>query len=433
MSGATDDDAGRTEPQTLAEMRGMSTADFRQVDRYHYRGDLSVTRVVRHLVDLAARELTWQGRDDAGSLRDFWYNPVKAILESAFPTWGDGAGTSDWNRNMTKRLSEVVSEKVKDGELTYRDLNILDDSRDRRIATDSIENDKILFVEKSAAYRKLKPLAKAYDITLVEGSGWQATALIEDLVQQLDRDQTFTFWVLGDYDPTGFGIVEDFIDRAEQMGLTVDRDASRRIGIWPSQVSDAVLEEQKFTPARNGGDADWFDAHAIDGEYGLEIEAIGASLEGKAEALREVVVQEIKDDIDADERRYQDTLQSAANVPSHAARRVVSDLTDDLEAALAQAAFDAYDDVDGVIDASHRHGTYGTVSLDRDAVMSGSDSVNWDLVPEAYPASRLHSAAESGSGTPNASGGRAAKRQLKSELKDRIEAGDIDVADLMDL
>lgn len=428
-----DDDAGRTEPQTLAEMRRMSTADFRSVDRYYYRGDLSVTRLIRHLVELAANELTWQGRDDAGSLRDFWYNPVKSILESAFPNWGDGAGTSDWNRNMTKRLSGVVSDKVKSGDLTYRDLNILDDSRDRRIATDSIENDKILFVEKSAAYRKLKPLAKVYDITLVEGSGWQATALIEDLVQQLDRSQTYTFWVLGDFDPTGFGIVEDFVDRAEQMGLTVDRDASRRIGIWPRQVPDDVLAEQKFTPARNGGDDDWFDAHAIDGEYGLEIEAIGASLEGKAEALREVVVEEIKDDIDADERRFRDTQRSAANVPSHAASRVVRDLTDDLKGALAEAAFDAYGDVDGVTESKRLHGTSGSVSLDRDAVMSGSDDVNWDLVPEPYPPSRLHSAAGSGSSDPSPSGGRKAKRRLKSELKDRIDSGDIDVADLMDL
>lgn len=291
------------EPTSLSEMQAMTTEQFQTIDRYCYQGSMSKRRVLRHLVDLAAAELTWQGREDAGSLRDFWYNPVKSIMEAAMPDWGDGAGTSDWNREMTKRLSAVVSEKVQSGELTYRDLNILDDSRDRRIATESLENDKILFVEKSAAYRKLEPLAKIYDITLVEGSGWQATALIEDLAQQLDQNQTYTFWVLGDFDPVGFGIVQDFIDRASDMGLDVDRQASRRIGIWPRQVDDDVLEAQKFTPSSNGSDDDWFRKHAIDGEYGLEIEAVGASLEGKAEALRELVVDEIREEIDADQRR----------------------------------------------------------------------------------------------------------------------------------
>jgi len=421
----------REPPATLAEMQSMTTDDFHGVDRYHYQGSLSKKRVIEHLVELASAELSWQGREDAGSLRDFWYNPVKSILEAAFPDWGDGAGSSDWNRNMTKRLSGVVSEKVKEGSMTYRDLNILDDSRDRRIATDSIENDKILFVEKSAAYRKLKPLAEVYDITLVEGSGWQATALIEDLVQQLDTSQTYTFWVLGDFDPTGFGIVEDFVARANQMGLSVDRDASRRIGIWPRQVDDDILQAQKFTPASNGSDDDWFRDHAIDGKYGLEIEAVGASLEGKAEALRELVVEEIKDDIDADERRYKDTQQSAANVPGHATNRVVSDITDDLEDALLEAACDIYEDIDGVQKCEPLDFMTGaSVSLDRDMVLNGG--VDGDWVPDPYPSSRLHSGAVSGN-EPNAEGGRTAKRKMKGELKDRIRNGDIDVQELLDI
>lgn len=419
------------EPQTLSEMRQMTTEQFQTIDRYQYQGSMSKKRVLRHLVDLAARDLSWQGRENAGSLRDFWYNPVKAIMEKAMPDWGDGAGSSDWNREMTKRLSAVVSEKVKAGELTYRDLNILDDSRDRRLATEDLENDKILFVEKSAAYRKLEPLAEVYDITLVEGSGWQATALIEDLVQQLPHDQTYTFWVLGDFDPTGFGIVEDFVDRASQMGLSVDRDASRRIGIWPRQVSDDILEEQKFTPASNGSDADWFRDHAIDGKYGLEIEAVGSTLEGKAEALRELVVDEIRDEIDADDRRFRDTQRSAAAVPSHAARRVVSDITDDLESALREAAVQYYRDIDGVKKCDVNDWGDVVVALDRDMVLDG-DGVDGDFVPNAYPASRLHAGAVSGN-EPYAEGGRKAKNRMKRELKDQIRNGDIDVNELLNI
>lgn len=412
-------------------MQRMTTEQFRSVDRYKYQGSMSKKRVLRHLVDLAAQDLSWQGRENAGSLRDFWYNPVKSIMESAMPDWGDGAGSSDWNREMTKRLSAVVSEKVKSGDLTYRDLNILDDSRDRRLATEDLENDKILFVEKSAAYRKLEPLAEVYNITLVEGSGWQATALIEDLVQQLPRDQTYTFWVLGDFDPTGFGIVEDFVDRASQMGLSVDRDASRRIGIWPRQVDDDILAEQMFTPASNGSDADWFAEHAIDGKYGLEIEAVGSSLEGKAEALRELVVDEIRDDIDADTRRFRDTQQSAAWVPKHAANRVVSDITDELKDALLEAAVDFYEDIDGVQKCKTTPWGDVRIEMDRDMVLSG-DGVDGDYVPDAYPASRLHSGAVSGN-EPNPRGGGKAKTRVKQELKEQIRDGDIDVNELLNI
>jgi len=420
-----------SKPQTLSEMQGMTTEQFRDIDDYYYRGDFSASFVIDHLIDLAADELTWQGRQDAGSLRDFWYNPVKPILEESVPDWGDGVGTSDWNRGLSKRLSKRLSKKVKDVDsgITYRTLNILDDSRDRRIATSSIENDKILFVEKSAAYRKLEPLADVYDITLVEGSGWSATALIEDLAQQLDPDVRYTFWVLGDYDPVGFGIVDDFVRRAQKLGIDVDQDASRRIGVWPRQVSDDIVQSQKFTVGGQNND-DWMQEYGIDGEYGLEIEAVGASLGEKAEALRQLVVDEISDDIDADERRYQDAQSSAADVPGHAASRVVSDLTDDLEAALAEAACDIYREFDGVQKAEHRHGRFCRVSLDRDMVLDGG--VDGDMVPDPYSAQRLHSGAVSGN-EPYPDGGRKAKSQMKQRLKEQIRNDDIDVDQLLNV
>ena len=412
-------------------MQALTTEQFRDIDRYQYQGSLSKTRLLRHLVELSARELSWQGRDDANSLRDFWYNPTKAILEAAFPDWGDGVGSSDWNREFSKRLSGVVSDMVKDGDITYRDLNILDDSRDRRIATNSIEHDKILFVEKSAAFRKLKPLANVYDLTLVEGSGWQATALIEDLAHQLDPDVTHTFYVLGDFDPTGFGIVEDFVDRADRLGIDVDRDASRRIGIWPRQVDDDTLQSQKFTPGGSGSTYDdWMAKHAIDGKYGLEIEAVGGSLEEKAEALRQLVVDEISDEIDADERRFRDTQESAANVPYSAARSIVRTLTDDLEVALLEAAADVYTDIDGVESAEVTDWNEVRVGLNRDAVLNGG--IDDTMVPQAYPKSRLHSGAVSGN-EPYPNGKRKAKNEMQDRLKEQITDGDIDVAELIDV
>jgi len=418
------------EPQTLSEVQRLTTDDFRSIERYEYGGSVSASRVIDHLIELANDVLSWEGRQNANSLRDFWYNPVKAVLEAAVPDWKTGAGTSKWNRGLSKRLSKRLSKKVKDEStsVSYRGLNILDDSRDRRIATDSIENQKIIFVEKSAAYRKLEPLADVYDVTLVEGSGWSATALIEDLARQLDSSLEYTFYVLGDYDPAGFGIVDDFVNRASKLGLRVDEDQSRRIGVSPDQLPDDVVDEQKFTPSGSNID-EWLNSHGIDGEFGLEIEAVGQELEGKAEALRELVVGEIKDEIDADERRYQDTESSAAGVPYAAAQRVVDSITGDLEEALAETAVEVFEEQDGVETARHVGDGRTRVSLDKEAVLDGSTG---GLVPSSYPASQLHSGAVSGN-DPYPTGVRAKKRRLRGELVERIDDGEIDVEDLLNI
>jgi hypothetical protein len=292
-----------TAPQTLADLQAMSTAEFRQVDRYQYRGSVSQKYVLKDIIRLASRELSWQGRQNANSLRDFWYNPTKPILEKAFPGYKGGPGTSGWNRGMSKRLSSVLSDLVKSGEITYRSLNILDASRDRSLHPDSLESDKIIFVEKSAAYRKLKPLEEVYDVSLVEGSGWQATALIEDMIHELNPDEgPFHVWILTDYDPTGFQIAEDFASRAEIFGLDIVNAGSAedlRIGVWPSQLDADTIRTQAFTVSgSDDATQEWQREYGIgdDGQFGIELEAIGGDLTGKAQALRRLVVQEIRDD-----------------------------------------------------------------------------------------------------------------------------------------
>ena len=440
MSG-NDEDAEQTyslqKPQTLSELQALDTADFREVEAYHYRGDLSKRRVVRGIIEAAAQELSWQGEANSNSLRDFWYNPTKAILEEAFPNEYGGAGTSKFNRNMSKVLSSVLSDMVKDGEITYRDLNILDDSRDREIHTDSVESDKILFVEKSSAYRKLKPLEEVYQLSLVEGSGWQATAAIEDLVRQLDTDgdQTYTVYVLSDYDPAGFGIVEDFAARTQQFGLPVDE--VKRIGIKPEQVSEQALKDQKFTPGGSNID-DWLAEYGIDGQYGLELEAVGTDLEKKGRALRKLVVEEIKDDVDTRTRRAQDTANKIASKGRGAAGTVARSITEDLEDALSEAAAEIVEsDVAGVTSAENS--MFGMkVSIDFDqieAIHNGQDvDVDGDptITPRPYDDEDLHRGAYKGS-TPRVRDSNAMKKHVKQELRQRIQDGDIDVQELLDL
>lgn len=431
-------DNSRPAPTTLSDMQNMTTEQFKNVDKFLYHGDLSKRRVVRHIIELAEQELSWQGESNSNSLRDFWYNPTKAILEEAFPDAYGGPGTSKFNRNMSKVLSSVLSDMVKDGEITYRDLNILDDSRDREIHTRSVESDKILFVEKSSAYRKLKPLEEVYQLSLVEGSGWQATAAIEDLVRQLDTDeQEYTVYVLSDYDPAGFGIVEDFAARVEQFGLPVDD--VKRIGINPEQVSQQALDEQKFTPGGSNID-DWLQTHGIDGQYGLELEAVGTDLEKKGRALRKLVVEEIKDDIDARTRRKQDTASKIESKGNSAAVSVANNITSDLEDALKSAAADIVQEaVAGVESASaSRFGMSVSIDFDTiEAVHDGDidpDDVDGDptITPRPYPDDDLHKGAYKGR-TPRVRDSNAMKKRVVNELQEQIKNGDIDVEQLLDL
>lgn len=422
----------REPPQTLAELQAMTTDEFLGVNRYLYQGDLSKKRVITHIIELAAKELSWQGRQNANSLRDFWYNPTKAILEAAFPHWGAGPGTSDWNREMSKRLSSTLSEMVKNGQMTYRALNILDDSRDRALNPTSIESDKILFVEKSAAYRKLKPLEEVYDISLVEGSGWQATALIEDMVHELDPSNgPFHVWILTDYDPTGFDIARDFLERAQMFGLGIAQDSADdiRIGVNPDQLDPAQIDRQKFSVGGTGDRVDqWLATYGIDGQFGLELEAIGTDLEGKAEALRRLVVNEIRDDIRETKRRAKDTRSAAASAATAGATWMLDDLTGSLETELKKEA--------AAIMAGQPHITGARYDEEDDAIFvrSGDDIITVDgdtLVPRPYDEGVLHDSAVQGDRPQIDAAPKAA--DVQEQLRNRIQRGDIDVQDLLDV
>lgn len=412
------------EPQTLAEMQEMNYAEFRQVERYKYNSSLSPTRVIRHMVELASEELSWQGRENANSLRDFWYNPCKSIMETAFPEKYGGSGTSKFNRRMSQALSEVTSDLVKEGEVTYRDLNILDDSRDRRINTDTIESDKVIFVEKNSAYRKLRPLEEVYDLSIVSGSGWQATALIEDMVHELDADSNtqYTVYLLSDYDPTGFGIAEDFAERARLFGINVE---AKRIGISPEQVDDDVIESQKFNVAVNGdSDREWVRRHGIGGEpYGLEIEAVGGDLQEKAANLRRLVVDAIKDDIRTDEHRKSGVASACASGASYA----VNDILEDVRTRLREEAASILEQEPAVPNAYYST-IENVIYVTRDDEMLNPREDSY--VPAPFMESDLHEGAVQGD-EPSVRT-RDVKKNVREELRRQIRDGEIEPSELFE-
>lgn len=398
-----------TDTPPLADLQQWDREDWTQYDPCLWGDSPSTKRVIETVVHAAARELNWQGKENANSLRDFWYNPIKPILQRAFPEKVEDPGF-DFGRRMSQDLSRVLSDLVKQGELSYRSLNILDESREREVHTYSPDDDKILFVEKEAAYRKLRPLESVYQLSVVSGGGWQATALIEDLAHELRADREYTVYLLTDFDPTGWQIGEDFSRRAGELGLTVDN--VRRIGIRPDQLgSDDVVRQQRFIPAEDSdADSEWMAEHAIEGKYGLEIEALG-DLTTKGRDLRRLVVEELRADIRVREHQQKAVEQASEAAAGGAVQHVVDDVTSELQDELISTVVAVLDGEPGVNAKQVINSIDVTVDLE--------DADSSELAPQPFSPNKFHGGAVDGERPQVQSS--STRKHLERKVRERVD------------
>lgn len=428
-------------PLSMDEMLALSREEAQQVDAFTYHGDLSIKRVTEHMVRLLANEVTWKGRENSQSLRGIWYSGVKQVYQNLWPErWGTDYYNESASRRFSQRLSSVVSEMVKDGEITYRDLNVVDDSRDRQIVgVDEIEHDKILFVEKEAKYRQLKPLSDVLELSLVSGGGWQATALIEDLANVLDPEETYSIYVLTDYDPTGYSIAEDFESRAATLGVNVEEVV--RVGIEPEQVDTATEAAERFeVPVETESDRRWLDRYGIEDQYGeprfgLELEAIGGRDTG-ARDFRRVVVDVIGPLLRDKRRRERDLNVGTANTVGRGVDGLVDRMTGNLTAALKEHAVEELSDHEAIralrYDRDRDVVTAG-VNLD-DRVSSDDDRIPYPLDWETYLDRAVDPNTDDDGNVIAPRPARAEQtRRLQRALVEAMNNGEIDVVDLLDV
>lgn len=427
-------------PQTTDEILEFSTADFREIDDWLWRGDLSAKYLIKDLIRILDGELEWRGREDSMSLRGLWYSGVKTALQNAFPNkWNDPE--FDANRRYTQYLSEHLSDMVKDGEVTYRQLNIVDDSRQRDIARDTIEDDKILFVEKEAAYRRLLPIQRVFEISLVSGGGWEATALIEDLANTLESGQDYQLFVLSDFDPTGYRIAEDFETRAQTLGVNITD--VERIGIEPEQVSDRVREQERFqVPRENDYDERWLREHGIDGRYGLELEAIGDVGEG-GRPLREIIVEAMRPHLRFRDRQKADAEWALQRTAYFAVDRLVDNLTENLRRQLLTMACSELGEIEGVVEIDPNHPPGGVIDnwaeIDAEVELDEYESADGEywtepLSEEAYVENAVEAPTDDDGDTDVVTPKYwTARKDLKDDLMDSMEDGDVDVMQLLGL
>ena len=311
-----------------------------------------------------------------------------------FPEYKDSNKVDQtFNDYMSGKLSRYLSETVLDesNTITYRSLNILDDDGDREVRTNGIEANKVLFVEKDAAFRAVNPLGETYGFTVVSGGGQCNTAAIEDLANLLDPHTRYDFYVLSDFDPSGFGIIDSFRERSERLGIQID--SVQRVGIDPSQVDDSLVHEQRFELPKD--DIGW--KHALDGKYGLEIEAVSAGT-GGGQRLRSLLVDELKPHIRTRERYSRDYQSSVRTVAEYAVETAVNnyikDLKDHLTEQAEQAAVDLLTGQSGIDIDDAREPKPELLTTDLGELATGDEFPRW--LPKTPDGGDLHQAAIDG-------------------------------------
>ena len=291
---------------TLAQLQAMNRAELENAfpqkrPRWVAQGyKVNVNALLRACI-LAVKELHLPMIDDSGC-REKWYNPIKAIVLVADP---ERINNPNLKRGYMGVFEGILSDMVREGVVTYADLGINDFRTMKQIFNDvqcaMCWTDVLLFVEKDAAFVHLKPLSAFFNINIISGGGWAHTAGLERLLRELKQKgiNEVVVFTVGDYDPFGFAIENEFGSTCQKLGLYVKEH--HRIGINPCHATPEILEVQKY-PIEHGRklsvngicfDSDrWLNEYGIDRQYGLEIEAISGQAGGH-QRLREIVAEEL--------------------------------------------------------------------------------------------------------------------------------------------
>lgn len=257
----------------------------------------SDTFIMRSLI---LNEKDFLSVDYERSLRGLWYNAIKPVLskldllekKTAATLNGPGGNFVKWDSN----LSAGVAELLRYGVLTYKDLLVVDASRAKENPYSSYVNVKretygyqvtsepysniLLTAEKDTVYTIIQDMAQIFGCSCLSGKGHNSFAAMEYLIRGMgDRlKDDIIILSISDYDPSGYSIAETFKNQAEDILKALNINSvsvyAERVGIEPWQLTDEEIEQNKYTPKKDGLKK-WFKkTGGINGEpYGLELDA----------------------------------------------------------------------------------------------------------------------------------------------------------------
>ena len=274
-------------------------------------GGLKISELMRTII---LNEKEFLAVDYNRSLRGFWYATVKPALDKL----GRLSPADQTEEELTRwdaKLSLYMADLVRDGLLTYRDLNIIDTSRQRanpaahyRIKPMDVYGYQvniapypniILCTEKDTVYSIIADLARLFGLSCISGKGQNALGAMEDLIRGMGEaaGEGIEILTMTDYDPSGYYIADTFQKQARDLLRALGYEwadvSTRRIGITPDQLTAEEIEANKYTP-KLANRAKWFkQTGGIGGQpQGLELDAL------PPDRIRDIFVTSLKNYID---------------------------------------------------------------------------------------------------------------------------------------
>lgn len=228
------------------------------------------------------------------SLRGFWYSTVKPTLDK-LGLLTEKDSTEDALTRWDAELSRNLADLVRLGEVTYKDLRIVDTSRQRFTPANAyhvVDRESygyqvtaapypniIISTEKDTVYSIIADIASFFGCSCISGKGQNSLAAMEDLLRKMGAgDEPVYIITLTDYDPAGYYIADTFFIQVRdlQKSLGIRRRVSiKRIGITPDQLTHNEVRANWYTPKAANLDKWMQQTGGIYGQAkGLELDAL---------------------------------------------------------------------------------------------------------------------------------------------------------------
>jgi len=241
------------------------------------------------------------------SQRSFWYSVVKPTLDKLGKLTPDDE-TEEALTGWDKTLSKYLTELVKEGQLTYQDIMIVDKSRELNVPdkyTFSPYRNIIVCCEKDTIYSVVSDISSALGCSCISTKGLNGFGAMETLMRRIkdhsdNEVDEIVFLIMSDYDPTGYDIANTVKEQASRMAETLNMNCKitlKRIGIIPSQITEDEVKNNQYTPKKKGMERWMKLTGGINGkEKGLELDAL------TPDRIRQIFTDNLRDYIDS--RQY---------------------------------------------------------------------------------------------------------------------------------
>lgn len=193
-------------------------------------GGLKKSELMRSII-LNERDFGTCGYDR--TLRSLWYSTVKPTLDKLDMLTAkdsDEVSIKGWDALLSKYLAQFV----KAGELSYKDLHIEDESRNRSVKgyySFSPCRNIAICVEKDTTYNLISDISNLLGCSCYSSKGLNSLGAMESFIRSIRDNSAETvtdihFLILSDYDPTGLEIADTLKEHAKDivkvLGMNVE-------------------------------------------------------------------------------------------------------------------------------------------------------------------------------------------------------------------